>query len=463
MIPADALTPDLAEFLGRQRWYGGLEAPATLKVVRCEVVKEPWPALVALIVEADGAPYQVLIGLRPHEDHAEFFRGHDEAILGDVKTDMGAALAYEATIDPDLGLALLDWVTDGGEEAERVRPVGAEQSNTSLVYDDRLILKLFRRLQPGPNPEVEVTERLSALGFEHVAPPLASTTYDGTHLAVVQPYLLGGTEGWAMAMTSLRDLFGVYDTQPMPVIDATAPPPQPDPAEAGGDFSGEAERLGVVTAKLHLAMAEAFGRRPGEPEVWADSIAAQAAALPPGDLDPAVARRVLDDLRRLADPGASIRVHGDYHLGQVMRTDAGWFVLDFEGEPLRSLEERRRPTSPLRDVAGMLRSFHYACMSGLADRDDVEVAEAWELRNRRAFLDGYLAEAADGGIIPADEASVNAVLSAFELEKAVYEIGYEKAHRPNWIGIPRAALRRLNQDRMAGRGTDGTPPAKTPR
>ncbi len=447
MIVSDDLLPGLVELLPRQRWYSG-EAPSTVEVVRTDVVREPWPALIELILLADGATYQVLVGLRPIDDHAEFYRGNDDAIIGEVQTTTGPAMAYEATADPDLGIALLEHVTGGRETAERVRPVGVEQSNTSLVYDDRLILKLFRRLQPGPNPEVEVTEKLAAVGFEHVASPVASTVYDGTHLAVVQPYLLGGTEGWAMALTSLRDLFGVHDTQPLPVIVPGAPPPVADPAEAGGDFSGEAERLGVVTAELHLALAEAFGKWRGDAPAWAESIAAQAAELEPGDLDPELPRAVLRTLRDIPDPGWSIRVHGDYHLGQVMRTDAGWFVLDFEGEPIRSVAERRQPTSPLRDVAGMLRSFHYASMSGLADRSDIEVAEAWEQRNRNAFLDGYLTEAGKGDILPSDMASVDAVLSAFELEKAVYELGYEKAYRPNWIGIPRAALRRLNQKRQ---------------
>lgn len=450
MIAADAIVAGLVEFLPRQRWYGGADAPSVVEVVRSEVIREDWPALVGLVVEADGALYQVVVGLRPIDDHVELFRGHDEAIVGEVQTDRGPALAYEATADPELGLAILDHVTAGRESAERVRPVGVDQSNTSLVYDDRLILKLFRRLQPGPNPEVEVTEALAAMGFERVAAPVASTAYEETHLAVVQPYLLGGTEGWAMALTSLRDLFGVHDTQPLPVIDPTMPPPVADPAEAGGDFSGEAERLGVVTAELHLALAEAFGKQRGDAAAWAESIGAQAAALAPGDLDPETPRMVLQALRDVADAGSSIRVHGDYHLGQVMRTDAGWFVLDFEGEPIRSVAERRRPTSPLRDVAGMLRSFHYASMSGLADRSEVEVAEAWESRNRSAFLDGYLTEAAKGDILPTDEASIDAVLSAFELEKAVYELGYEMAHRPNWIGIPRAALRRLTQKRHGG-------------
>ena len=154
---------------------------------------------------------------------------------------------------------------------------------------------------------------------------------------------------------------------------------------------------------------------------------------------------IVDDLRR-AEPGPAIRTHGDYHLGQVMRTDAGWYVLDFEGEPDRPLEERQRPTSPLRDVAGMLRSLHYASAVALAERDGPEFeqpAAAWEARNRQAFLDGYLPAATKGGILPADQASVDAVLAAFELEKAVYELAYERAHRPDWVHIPQAAISRL--------------------
>ncbi len=163
-------------------------------------------------------------------------------------------------------------------------------------------------------------------------------------------------------------------------------------------------------------------------------------------LDPSVVQRVLDDLRSVNDAGAAIRVHGDYHLGQVMRTDAGWFVLDFEGEPARPLEERRRPSSPLRDVAGMLRSLHYASMVALSDRDDVELAQAWEARNRQAFLDGYLAEAKRGSILPSNDQSLEAVLRAFELEKAVYELAYEESYRPHWGYIPRAALARLGRE-----------------
>jgi maltokinase len=348
-------------------------------------------------------------------------------------------------VDPELGLVLLDLVSGGKCSAEQVRAPGVEQSNSSLIYDDQLMLKVFRRLQPGPNPEIEVTGSLAAVGFTNVPAPLATRSWKDFDLAVLQPFLAGGTEGWAMALTSLRDLFGVQDTQPVPLVtDVEAgPPPAADPGQAGGDFSGEADRLGATTAEMHLAMAEAFGRVPADAREWGDVIASQLAesALPPEYLPGAEA--IVQRLRAVSDPGSAIRVHGDYHLGQVMRTDTGWFVLDFEGEPVRPVDDRRRPSSPLRDVAGMLRSFHYASMVALAERDEIDLAESWEERNRSSFLDGYLGEARENGLLPQDPDSFDAVLRAFELEKAVYELNYEETYRPHWAGIPRAALRRM--------------------
>ncbi|HET7719725.1 MAG TPA: phosphotransferase, partial [Acidimicrobiales bacterium] len=255
-------------------------------------------------------------------------------------------------------------------------------------------------------------------------------------------------EGWALALTSLRDLFGLNDTASIPIISLDEPPPEPlDPAQAGGDFAGEAARLGQMTGTMHVALADAFGRHPADAKEWAAAIAAQVEDLEPGDLDPAGAQAIIDDLTAL-DAGTAIRVHGDYHLGQVLRTDHGWYVLDFEGEPARPLEDRRRASSPLKDVAGMLRSFHYASAVARTERDEYaleDLAAAWEMRNRQAFLRGYMKAAGDGGILPADPESVAAVLAAFELEKAVYELGYERSHRPEWIHIPLAALRRLTE------------------
>jgi maltokinase len=248
-----------------------------------------------------------------------------------------------------------------------------------------------------------------------------------------------------MSLTSLRDLFAVHETQPIPIISADVGPPPVDPSTAGGDFSAEAKRLGEMTAELHVALAAAFGRTAGDAVAWASAMDERLDATEHRELDRAAARARFEALRALADPGPAIRVHGDYHLGQVMRTDSGWFVLDFEGEPARPLEERRRPSSPVKDVAGMLRSFHYASMVAMAERDEEHRSEAsaWEQRNRDAFLAGYLPRARAGGVVPADDATVRWLLAAFETEKAVYEVGYEQAHRPDWMRIPLAALRRL--------------------
>ncbi|HVF14960.1 MAG TPA: hypothetical protein VM942_10195 [Acidimicrobiales bacterium] len=436
----------LRRHLPCQRWYAGTEEPSSVVVVHAEMLRDEWPILLRLLVEADGSCYQLLLGLRPEGDQLDFLRGRDDATVCPVDVDGARSMAYDAVFDPDLGLHLFWRVTGGNESAERVRPIGVEQSNTSLVYDERLILKVFRRLLPGPNPEIEVTAGLVRAGFRWVAEPLATESAHGFDLALLQPFLAGAVDGWALALTSLRDLFGVHDTQSVPIIVAGAPPPAADPGEAGGDFAAEAHRLGETTAAMHIAMAEAFGRdeEPGgatRAQTWADDIEAQARR----SLDDVLtAIAILDELRD-ADPGAAIRTHGDYHLGQVMRTDAGWYVLDFEGEPDRPLEERQRHTSPLRDVAGMLRSLHYASAVALAERDGEfeRPAEAWEARNRQAFLDGYLPAAAKGGILPGDQASIDAVLAAFELEKAVYELAYERSHRPEWVHIPLTAIRRL--------------------
>ncbi|MDQ3946386.1 MAG: phosphotransferase [Actinomycetota bacterium] len=313
-------------------------------------------------------------------------------------------------------------------QAEHVRPVGTEQSNTSLVYDDAVILKVFRRLADGPNPEVEVTEGLAEVGFTHVAEPLGSWRQEGRDLAFAQRFLAGGTEGWALALTSLRELYA----DPC------------DPAEAGGDFGAEAHRLGEVTADLHIALAQAFGRFPGSADHWADLMEDQVKRVLSGDMAEG-ARRLVSRLRELDDPGPAIRVHGDYHLGQVMQTDSGWYVLDFEGEPARPLAERVRPTSPLKDVAGMLRSFGYApAVAMVTQEEDVTaLARAWEARNRASFLDGYMARAVDAAIVPEDPVARSAVVAAFELDKAVYEVAYEQAHRPDWVEIPTRALAQL--------------------
>ena len=450
MIDVASLIPALTEWLPRQRWYSGQAEPTSLRIVDQEIRGDRFPILLRLLVEADAYVYQVVVGVRGRDEHPEFLRGHDQAFIADVRTHEGEAIAYDAVFDPELALVILDAVAPH-ETAGRARLMGTEQSNSSIVYDERIILKLFRRVERGRNPEVEVTEALAGQGFTCVPEPLATQRVGEFDVAILQPYLAGAAEGWALALTSLRDLFGINDTSSIPIIRLDSPPPPPpDPGQAGGDFAGEAARLGAMTGGMHVALAEAFGRHAAPSDAWAEAIARQVDALEPGDVDRSGVQAILDQLAEL-DPGsagAAIRVHGDYHLGQVLRTDAGWFVLDFEGEPARPLEERRHPSSPLKDVAGMLRSFHYASAVARTERDEGTLeglAAAWEDRNRQAFLRGYMRAAGAGGILPPDPEGVGAVLAAFELEKAVYELGYERAFRPEWAHIPLGALRRLTE------------------
>jgi maltokinase len=314
----------------------------------------------------------------------------------------------------------------------------AEQSNTSLVYGEEAILKVFRRIAPGPNPDLEVSVALSGLGSPHVATPLGwiemGDGADTTVLAILSQYLRAANDGWSMAATSVRDLYAVQDEGR--VVGA---------AEAGGDFAGEAGRMGAATAEVHAGLARAFGS-----EVLAPGAAAELAAGMRHRLEAAViavpalrahaglAGAVFQALAGCREPIGVQRIHGDYHLGQVLRTQAGWVVLDFEGEPAVPLATRRGLFSPLRDVAGMLRSFDYAArhqLLGRPGRDALELpARDWVGRSTDAFCAGY-AEAS--GVDPRDQAIL---LRALEFDKAVYEVGYEARNRPAWLPIPLDSL-----------------------
>lgn len=413
----------LVEHLPAQRWFG---ARAVDGIIRTTVLGD---GLVQVLVRgSDGGRYQAVIGLRPIGDTPGFFDGKATAMLG----ELDGHIAYDATIDPDLSIALLALIMPD-ERVERARPLGAEQTNTSLVFDERLVLKVFRRLTDGPNPDVEVTRALAEIGFAHVIPPVAQWRDDDGDYGVVSELLVGAFDGWHLALTSLRDLY-----------DRRCPP-----EEAPGDFGFEAERLGSVTAQLHVAMAEAFGVSSADVDSWISDMESQLARV---DLDAKIARRVRATYQSLrdVDPGPAIRIHGDYHLGQTLRTDTGWFVLDFEGEPARPVEERRRPSSPMRDVAGMLRSFSYAAQVALGEHgegdDDLRaLADAWQHHNAGRFLAGYEGYGDVDHVLPPPEARA-VVRRAFELDKAVYEVGYETGHRPDWVGIPLSVVERLIEE-----------------
>lgn len=440
MITADVLARLVPDYLVRQRWAGAAgRTVQTVEVAGMEVVRGEWPGLVWGLVEVtfdDGemARFQLLVALRRVGEYENFLDGKGRFLFGDVNTRLGEALAYDALVDPELALDVLHVVAPE-LDAHAVRPLTVEQSNTSLIADERWILKVFRRVHRGVNPDVEVSEALEAAGFEHVPHSVASWRRDGFDLAVVREFLAGATDGFLLAQTSLRDLFSSRLA----------------PSESGGDFAPEVGRLGSITAAMHVALAAQLGNEPAEPARWAAEMRAEAAAVAVPGVAPDVLAQGFAGLHQLAaeDAGHQCRVHGDFHLGQAMRTDRGWFVLDFEGEPVRPLEERRALASPLRDVAGLLRSLHYATAVSLLERgeadanDLIPLAQEWERRARRAFVDAYMAAPGIEAIVPPSPEAFATVLDAFELGKAVYEVAYEAAHRPAWVDIPAAAVRRL--------------------
>ena len=435
----------LATWLVKQRWFAGKGRTVhDLAIVADTELVAGDPALRHLIVcvshGATADSYQLFIGLRS--------RLPAELRHARIGAD-GGRQVYDGLHDTELTRPLLDAIAASQTIGQlRFCPIpgspietGAdslvltgEQSNTSLVFGESAIFKVFRRLAPGPNPDLEVAAALARLGSPHVAEPYGwiETRMEGatTVLAILSKYLKAASDGWSLAATSVRDLYASEGTSA---------------ADAGGDFAGEARRLGAATAQVHADLADAFGTDELQPDAIRDlaeqmyrrldlAIAAVPELARYGDM----IGSGYSDLAKLTDPVPAQRVHGDYHLGQVMRTQTGWVVLDFEGEPASPLAQRRARSSPLRDVAGMLRSFDYAARHQLINHPErlrlAAAASDWVRRNSDAFCGGY---AAAGGLDP----DANAVLlRALALDKAVYEVMYEARHRPSWLTIPLESL-----------------------
>ena len=447
----------LAAWLVKQRWFAGKGRTVhDLAIVADTEIIPGDPGLRHLLVTVShGATsdcYQLFTGSR-----ARLPARLRHARIG----SFDGLQIYDGLHDSDLTRALLDAIVAGRSvgalrfcavpDADLSWASGAiggldslvltgEQSNTSLVFGESAIFKVFRRVAAGPNPDLEVATALAELGSTHIAEPYGyvETRMDGAPavLAILSRYLRAAADGWSLAATSVRDLYALALSAP-----DFGSSDFGSSGEAGGDFAGEAERLGVATAQVHMDLAEAFGTSELEPEAIRE-LAEQMfrrldmaiAAVPELSRHADMIGDAFSSLAKLTDPVPAQRVHGDYHLGQVMRTQTGWVVLDFEGEPASPLAQRRARSSPLRDVAGMLRSFDYAARHQLLTHPEraslTPVASDWVRRNGEAFCAGY-AEA--GGVDP----SVNAVLlRALILDKAVYEVIYEARNRPNWLAIP---------------------------
>src|SRR4029077_17137995 len=283
-------------------------------------------------------------------------------------------------------------------------------------------LKAFRRLESGESPELEMLRFLDAHGFRHSPPLLGWYAYVGAGLTatlgIVQEFVPGARGGGQDALDSLGD-------------------PQ--------RFLSRLRRLGEVTAHMHDVLASA-GDDPGFPPEECGAQAGVRAQTPLAGVPEAVRSRgdelleLLSQLYRIGCGGKAIRQHGDYHLGQVLWAREDWLVLDFEGEPARPLAERRAKSTPLRDVAGMLRSFAYAAEAGRGR--GAPGPPSWEGDARAAFLAGY-ESAIDESLLPAAGEARTALLAACELEKALYEVRYELDNRPDWVHVPVAGILRL--------------------
>ena len=454
----------MREFINGARWFGGkgrsFEVTGSRRLGVPEVPGSDATAGATVCVELvelsfdDGTKetYQVPVSYFPGEQimlHHALIGSWDDEELGQV-------YAYDALHDH---AAMHRWLhsfaegtTEGGLVFHRVGDVGldtearstlftGEQSNSSVAFGDGSLMKLFRRVTPGHNPDIEILAALTEAGNEHVATLYGwvdTTTEDGEplELGILQQFLRTASDGWELALASLRNLYA-EDT-------GTA-------RDAGGDLASEAHRLGVAVADMHRSLAEAFPTESWDgPRVdaLADAMAARLDAavqvVPALEAHAPRLREVFDSVRHLDQPVIAQRVHGDLHLGQTLRTVKTWKIIDFEGEPAKSLEERRRPDAPWRDVAGMLRSFDYAAelsridheqATGDTDAHDQERAREWTARNEAAFLAGY----ADASGAQVDEV----LLKAYAADKAVYEAVYEARNRPTWLPIPLAALSRL--------------------
>jgi len=462
-VGPSALPELLAAWLPAQRWYSGKDGPLAGLTITTDATLVPGELggtggqvlelrHLILSVHQDGheARYQLLVGLR-----AEVPETLRHAVIGRLPD---GRTAYDALHDPELSRYLLTGIAEqrqagglvfarepgvsfGAWPGERV--IAAEQSNTSVVYGDAVILKVLRRLFPGANPDLEVAGALARLGSVHVAPPYGwiQTALDGEPvlLGVLSRFLARASDGWSLAAASIGRLSALHGDYGREYL--MAPVPRAGPGQPGPSFAEEAHQLGRATAELHADLATAFGAETLTRAQQAD-LARQltekldhAAAVVPGLARHAArVRASYADLARLPEPVTVQRIHGDYHLGQVMHTEDGWVALDFEGEPLVPLSERTAPYSPLRDVAGMLRSFDYAARHQLMAHPDAQQlrgpAASWVEECQQAFCAGY---ARAGGLDP--EAN-SVLLRALTLEKAVYEVLYEASHRPGWLSIP---------------------------
>lgn len=473
----------LTAWMGNQRWYAAKGSAPVLSELDAWRLRDPAGevGIETLIVLDDGEPLHPVAYQVPLTYREAPVEGLEHALVGTLEPGgLGRRWVYDGTHDPVYAAQLLALVrglvrarSSSAPGALGDDPVGepapswrddltfvtsrvldGEQSNTSIIIDALgpddtprpVIVKVFRMLSPGENPDVVLQSALREAGCERVPAVVGSVRgrWDPTayapaggatpggdacvHLAFAQEFLPGVEDAWRVATRAV---------------------------EEGTDFGPAATALGRATAEVHTALAEAIGTTPTTTDTVDAVIAGMADRYARAVTEVPELARLADLVRQVHEDAAAAdwppaqRIHGDYHLGQVLHSpDRGWILLDFEGEPLRPLAERTGPDQWMRDIAGMLRSFDYA--GGSWEHDHGGSARAWVRAAQAAFLDGY---AAGSGTDPRDH---RALLTAFEVDKAMYEVVYEARNRPDWVTIPLAAIDRLTAGVREGAATKET-------
>jgi len=532
-----ALERALPEYMRARRWFGGKARQiATIRVDTAIPLRygraTAYLTMVRVSYAEGGAEMYVLpLSFAGTARAAGLLRDLPHAVVARVESQASDAGAlFDALFDPAFCAALLELIAtearipgpagdliasttqaferlrnpDGGKGGPSDAPLApsvstAEQSNTSVIFGERLIMKLFRRLEPGLNPDLEIgrflTERSEFANIPPVAGAIEYRRDDArTSLALLQGFVPNRGDSWYYTLETIAEAykrvlaapreFPEPDAPDRPLLDMLERPLPPTAHALIGGYLGSAELLGRRTAELHLALANGAGDPDFAPEpctaeyqqaVYA-SMEARArqsfellgqgvAGLPAALRDDAgrvlgLEQSIFGRLREAMGRPVSalrIRIHGDYHLGQVLYTGTDFFIIDFEGEPARPLSERRLKSLALQDVAGMLRSFHYAPYAVLlgqapgatSDEDQFATLEPWARHWHRwvgtAFLRSYLATTGAAAFLPQSRAELQTLLDAYLLDKAVYELRYELNNRPTWARIPIEGILQLMQ------------------
>lgn len=514
----------IARQIVTRRWFGAkARTIRALKIVEAIAIT-PDTRLLLVEIEFTAGPsevYQVPLGYVAPDRAEQFAATNADQAWARVRFagSRGTALLIDPLIDADFCRSLLAIVrsqtrlpglqgeisawqsaafhtlADQPEQHLSPSQIDAEQSNSSVAFGERLILKLYRRLESGTNPDVEIAAYLTERGFAHTAALSGTIEYRRANgppwtLAALQAFVPNQGDAWRHMLARVDEFLA--RTIPLPdepsqqaqlagarLQQAARRPIPPLAWQLLGRSLNDAQRLGTRTAEMHLALAVETDNPDFAPEPFskvdqsrwcndASVLSAETFALLRKQLPGMnaavgeVAARVLaleparnEQLRRTAtEPihAAKIRCHGDYHLGQVLVAGDDFVIIDFEGEPSRPLSQRRQKLLALRDVAGMIRSFHYAACAGAAsmielspaDSDRIQrLAQEWYQWMSAGFLGAYLRAAEGAVFLPASDDEFDRLLEACLLEKAVYELRYELNNRPDWVYLPLGALIQL--------------------